>query len=206
MSDARPGLRERKNQRTRRAIIEATLQLTLEQGFEATTIAAIAERADVAPRTVFAWFGSKEDIVLGHADENLQRLMDAVARDDGQVLDRIEAWLDGEAKRSQDDDDIHRERHRVVASDPYLRARERERLTASEEAIAVAVARELGLPADELGPRAFAAAVISVLLLLRQRYIVEPDTATARDGRADGLAFLRGGITGLRTAVEATRS
>jgi len=44
------GLRERKNARTREAIIRAACELILERGFEGATVAQIAERADVAPR------------------------------------------------------------------------------------------------------------------------------------------------------------
>ena len=51
-SDAALGLRERKNRRTRRAIVQATAELTIEGGYAAATIPRIAERADVAPRTV----------------------------------------------------------------------------------------------------------------------------------------------------------
>jgi AcrR family transcriptional regulator len=43
----------------------------LERGFEATTIADITAAADVAPRTFFSYFQTKEDVVL---DEDPQRL------------------------------------------------------------------------------------------------------------------------------------
>src|SRR5690606_14406568 len=59
-----PGLRERKKIKTRRAIRAAMYALVEEQGYEATTVEQIAERADVSPSTVFRYFPTKEDILL----------------------------------------------------------------------------------------------------------------------------------------------
>ena len=49
MADDSPGLRERKNARTRDAIERAAAELALEQGFDHTTVDQIADRAEVAP-------------------------------------------------------------------------------------------------------------------------------------------------------------
>jgi AcrR family transcriptional regulator len=72
------GHRERKKQATRQAIHDAAFDLVYRQGFSATTIEAISERAGVAPRTFWAYFGSKEDAVIGRESDSLITLADAV--------------------------------------------------------------------------------------------------------------------------------
>jgi AcrR family transcriptional regulator len=59
------GRRERKKRRTREAIVATALALFAQRGFEAVTVAEIAEQADVARATVFSYFPTKESIVLG---------------------------------------------------------------------------------------------------------------------------------------------
>ena len=61
--------RERKKRQTRRLLAETALRLFTEQGYEQTTVAQIAEAADVAPRTVFNHFPAKEDVLFGDEDE-----------------------------------------------------------------------------------------------------------------------------------------
>ena len=58
------GLRERSKARRRAAIIRAAYELFAERGYDATTVADIAEAAEVAPRTVAMYFPAKQDIAL----------------------------------------------------------------------------------------------------------------------------------------------
>lgn len=75
--------RQRAARQTRQRIVTAAHELFLAQGFEATTIRQIAERADVAWQTVYAVFGNKVAILSTVFDV-------AVAGDDEpvRVMDR----------------------------------------------------------------------------------------------------------------------
>jgi AcrR family transcriptional regulator len=76
--EVRPGLRERKKQRTRETIIKVALGLFADRGFEKTTIADIADAAEVSSRTIFAYFPSKEDILFSDLPEMQKRLARAL--------------------------------------------------------------------------------------------------------------------------------
>src|SRR2546423_13806693 len=73
------GLRERKKQRTRDALVDAAFEVCRRKGFEATTIDEIAEAVELAPRTFFRYFESKEDVALTLQDKQFEALYAAFA-------------------------------------------------------------------------------------------------------------------------------
>lgn len=58
------GLREKKAEKTRKQILSMALQLFKRDGYEQTTMEAIAEAAEVSPSTLYRYFPSKDLILL----------------------------------------------------------------------------------------------------------------------------------------------
>ncbi|WP_330333833.1 TetR/AcrR family transcriptional regulator [Streptomyces sp. NBC_00536] len=67
------GLREAKKQRTRQLLAATALELFLERGFDAVSVADVAAAAEVSKPTLFRYYPSKEDLLLDrfadHQDE-----------------------------------------------------------------------------------------------------------------------------------------
>ena len=88
-------LRERKKAKTREKIVSVALRLFADDGYANTTIARIAEEAEVSPRTVATYFPAKEDIVFYLSDMTKQRLVLAIEeRDTGvDTMTALRKWL-----------------------------------------------------------------------------------------------------------------
>lgn len=79
------GLRERKKRQTRQYISDVATHLFVERGFDAVTIAEIAEASDVSVNTVYNYFSTKEDLFLDRSRGIVERLSRFVrARDEGE--------------------------------------------------------------------------------------------------------------------------
>jgi AcrR family transcriptional regulator len=193
-----PGLRERKNRRTQEAIVRATAELTLQDGFAAATIPRIAERADVAPRTVSGWFPVKEDILFGGLEGTVTRAVQRLRDGDGDMVDRLLAWLLDEERHLHADDELHELgdlRFRAILSDPQLRAREVQLLEPIRTAIAEVAGEQTGWPAASMGPQVLATAAMGYLATLRARQLAGGADPGEREV---GLALLRAGLAALQ--------
>ena len=63
------GLRARKKAQTRQAISDEATRLFMERGFDAVTLAEVAEAAGVSVKTIFNYFGSKEELFLDREEQ-----------------------------------------------------------------------------------------------------------------------------------------
>ncbi|MEU3602014.1 TetR/AcrR family transcriptional regulator [Streptomyces sp. NPDC006798] len=99
------GLRERKKRRTRQHISDTATGLFLERGFDAVTIAEVAELAEVSVNTVYNYFATKEDLFLDRGDDLVEQLSRWVrGRDSGEsaaeaVLREVRAEVEAVSPR-----------------------------------------------------------------------------------------------------------
>jgi AcrR family transcriptional regulator len=198
------GLRERKKQRTREAIIEAALRLFAERGFDRTTVADIAAAADIAPRTFFGYFAAKEDVVFHDFEEIYAGLRARLEhRAPGETaIDAMRAWISGLMAQTDFEDPREVLKRELIRSTPSLREHDRALMSRFETALGDAVAADLGPGQGLLRPRMVAAAAAAALSMLEAFYDDKVDLlAEGADPMAvvdEALTFLRGGIEALR--------
>src|SRR6266498_4233489 len=124
------GRRDRRKRLTRASISECGWRLFAARGFDAVTVAEIAEAADVAVGTVFNYFPSKEAILFDRAEELADDMAKTVReRPPGQgVVAAFQDWHDRTIGflTTPTAGDRTREFLRVVADSAALRAYERE--------------------------------------------------------------------------------
>jgi len=201
------GLRERKRARTRQAIASAALALFDRQGFAETTIAQIAEAADVSPRTVSAYFPHKEELAFPDSAEafrSLEARLDERAPGET-AADALRAWIEGWLQTHAAHAADVPARRRVVAADEGLRAYEHRFTQRAQETIAAAMARDLGGAPTDLEPRMAAAATVTVFDVLGET--LTPDALfEGEEVRAGALALLDRALTFIGGGIEALRA
>ena len=199
MSEATSGHRERKKRQTRDAIARAALELFVERGYDATTLAEIAERAGVATRTIFAYFPSKEDILFC----DFQAMRDQLARELAErpagkdALGTLRDFIVSAAPRKTELDE---KLERVIRSDETLYSHKRARLSQLQELLAAAIADDLGAGPDDLRPQVAAASLTAAFGVLEERERGQPPPHTADEIAAaidPIIAFVRAGLEAL---------
>jgi AcrR family transcriptional regulator len=191
------GRRERKKLATRAAVREAALRLAARHGVEKVTIEQIATEADIALRTFFNYFSSKEEAMVAtlaagaealitefrarpHTESVLQALREAVLL----VLEHADVT-------SRD----HIEALRLIVQAPSLVPQRLAVFAAQEKALANAIAERVhptpeqrdGATPGALYPALCAATTLTALRVVLDRWL---DRVTGTDG-IPSMAILR---------------
>jgi AcrR family transcriptional regulator len=87
---------ERRSERARRAILDATLELCREVGYATTTIEAIAKRAGVGKQTIYRWWPSKAAVAFEAVNDYVGPGIDFP--DTGDVLADLELQITAVAR------------------------------------------------------------------------------------------------------------
>jgi AcrR family transcriptional regulator len=207
LSQVAGGHRERKKQRTREAIERAALELFVERGYDATTLAEIAEAAGVSARTIFAYFPSKEDILFS----SFQAMRDTLARalaerpGDKDALGTVRDFVLGVACVKTE---LDLELEQLVAKDETLLSHKRARLSQLQELLAAAIADDLGSKPDDLRPHIAAASLTAAFEVLARHDRASPPPYSEEEIAAEVdpvIAFVRAGLEALPAPSPQTR-
>jgi AcrR family transcriptional regulator len=166
LGDVELSRRERKKQHTRQALRTHALRLFTERGFEATTIQDITEAADVAPRTFFLHFASKEDLLLGDLAAGIAVFEELLAaRPKGEdAYSAVRAAAVGALPTEESEIEELLLQARLMQEAPHLMGRVVERHAEYEQIITLRVAERYGLdPVTDVHPRLLAACAMTAI-------------------------------------------
>ena len=191
---AQAGLRERSKARRRAAIIRAAFELFAERGYDATTVADIAEAAEVAPRTVSMYFPAKQDIAMSRLGDGVASLTAAIQdRQPGETVHEVFGrWLLA-SQTDPEDRELYRLARRMFAANPDLAALRTARIAAAIREGAATIAADTGSAPGAIGPRIAAAAAAAITM-----EIIDTEPGPEREEAvAAAMRFLDGGTAAL---------
>ncbi|WP_327118992.1 TetR family transcriptional regulator [Streptomyces sp. NBC_01341] len=190
------GLRERKKQRTREALLRAALGLFAAQGYDSTTVDEIADAVEVSQRTFFRYFANKEAAAFAVQDAIEARFLVELrqrpaAETPFEAMRRsiLIAWNTvPEAAGSDETAELRIRTYRMIESTPSLLAAHMRRSVGLERQTTLVIAEREGLdPEADPRPRVAVAAFAGVMRLTGQLW----------SGRQDGGLEALGELTEL---------
>ena len=189
-------------------IAETARRLFSESGFDAVTVAEVAQEAEVSEGTVFNYFPTKEDLFFSGMEAFEARLVDAVrARPLGEtLLGAFRRFVLENLTRlaAEQTPDVIATAARLIGASPALQARERAIVAEYTDALAADIAEETGAGEHDVEPWAAANALMGVQRAL-VRYVRAQvlrgrrGPKLARDARAEAkraFARLETGLAG----------
>ncbi|MEV1249027.1 TetR family transcriptional regulator [Nonomuraea sp. NPDC050022] len=176
------GLRERKKQATRDALMAAALQLAMERGLDNVRVEDIAEAAGVSPRTFSNYFSSKwEALAARHVDRTRHSARVLRDRPPGEPLweavrrAMLAPWENAERTMQAPSPEM-RAALRLLTSAPAMEGESLRVLFSADAELAAAVAERTGTDHErDLYPQLVATAVITATqTAVRHWLLVEP--------------------------------
>ena len=185
------GLRERKRAETYARIQAEAMRLFLDRGFEPTTLDDIAEAAGVSRRSLFHYFGSKEEIVYSTKAGFPDMIRSAIAArpaDEPLMLMVENALADMSVRHTTPES---RALALLIRDTPALRAGDQAKYEVVERVLADALSERKGLPPGDVTCRVAASTAIGILKLSVEAWLAaDGDQAPETFGR-DAFAALR---------------
>lgn len=132
--------RELRKAGTRRALEDAALRRFAAEGYDATSVEAIAADAGVSARTFFRYYAGKDEVLDMGRLERQTELRDLVGAAGGSGLAVVRAAVVHLAEGFADDRERIALRQRAVATSPVLRGRLFDTFASWERTLAVALA------------------------------------------------------------------
>ena len=157
-------LRERKKRMTRQAIYDQAQRMFAERGYDAVTVAEIADAANISVKTLFTYIRAKEDLVFNEGPTLLDDLLTAVRnRPAGTAaLDAVTATLHAATGRDPEGVEGY---HRTVGNTAAVHARLRRMWDEFEVALAQALAEMDDTPLARADHRLEAAQLTTLVRL-----------------------------------------
>jgi len=175
---AEPGTAIGRRKITTRAELErVAFDLFDRQGFEQTTIDDIASAGGIGRRTFFRYFPSKNDVVWGDFDAELERMrrrLDALPAGTP-LMDAIRDAIVDFNRIAPEQVTAHRRRMEYILRVPALQAHSTLRYAAWRQVIADFVARRTGRPPGGLLPQAIAHAMLGVAIAAYEQWLASDD-------------------------------
>lgn len=173
------GLRERRKQRTREALLHTALELFTTQGYDRTTVDEIVEAVEVSQRTFFRYFATKEAAAFATREAvelsflaELRRRPAAESPFEAMRRAALSAWDSiADTPGGNITVALRMRTYRMIESTPALLAADIRRSIELERQVTQVVAEREGLdPETDLRPRVAVAAFSGVMRLAGQRW------------------------------------
>ncbi|MFG6191668.1 TetR/AcrR family transcriptional regulator [Nonomuraea sp. JJY05] len=195
------GLRERKKQRTRQALIEAAVRLFEDKGYDHVTVAEIADTAEVSPRTFFLHFQAKEDVLLANADLRVDLALQTIAerRAEERLPELLVRAMDQMIANAWDSDlssGLAALRTRLAASVPALQARLLQRYLTAQAELAQALQRAFPDRLDAITASALVGAMVGAVSASALTALQRGDgPAEVRNAMREAMALVARSVT-----------